>query len=631
MAAVTIAPGASDAPEWSRKYPPLLALGVAALLILAVLPNSLNLPQTNPTTTLEYAPVPPEDDNNDTPPQGNLAAVGLGSSSAISGGGAEGGNDVAASTTTTTAPPAVDPVTGALVADPGQKASATNKRCVGNPPRQTEDPLSPPCVSFFQGDNFGATYQGVTADEVRLLIYLDPFNFINGTDGGLDNIAPSNTLFDLFVPAGEAPNPEGNEHFIVRGMRSWQTYFNDAFQTYGRRVHFYVYWSGGGTQTAEARRADAAQLHKDIKPFAVLTDASLGAEDAFLREMARRGVLNFGSFSLRPDKFFNEFPKLIWSYAPSIEQQAETYVSYICKKVVNQPPVLAAADIQARAEGKRKFGIINTTDPNQSGLILLASIVKEKVQACGGEIAGVANFAACCFAQDNRDTSTTAQTSMAEFKQKNITTILWPGGIAGNYGKSAAAANYFPEWIVAGDGTMDANNPTRLSQNSQSFDGRAIVVTPETFQPGLDEQRCTQAYRTVDKEMSKGNFSYLCEYYRNLFQVFLGIQVSGPRLGPTGLDRGFRAIPSIQSTDRQTPSCFYLPGDYTCVKDAQAEIWDANGAPPGDNRPGCWKAIEGGRRYLSGGFPDGNVNAQFSDYRSLECNGYNTSVPIRQV
>lgn len=622
MATVTVAPGASAAPEWSRKYPPLLALGVAALLILAVLPNSLNLPQTNPTTTLEYAPVPPED-NNDVPPSGNLAAVGLGSSSGIQGGGAPGGNDTpeAALDDPLAPPPAVE----------GQKASATNKRCVGDPPRQTEDPLSPPCVAFFQGDNFGATYQGVTGDEIRLLVYLDPFNFINGTDGGLNNVAPSNTLFDLFVPPGEPPNPKGHEIFIVRGMRTWQTYFNDAFQTYGRRVHFYVYWSGGGTQTAESRRADAARLHKDIKPFAVLTDASLGAEDAFLREMARRGVLNFGSFSLRSEKFFQEFPKLIWAYSPSIEQLAETYTSYICKKVVGQPPVLAASDIQSRAGGKRKFGIIHTRDENHAGLVQLAGLVKEKVEGCGGEIAATATFASCCWAQDNRDTTTDAQTSMAEFKEKNVTTILWPGGIAGNYGKAAGALQYFPEWVLAGDGTMDGNNPIRLAQLTGSFDGRAIMVTPETFQPGLDEQRCAQAYRTVDKEMSRPNLGYLCSYYRNLFQVFLGIQVAGPRLGPTSVDKGFHAIPAIESNDRQTPACFYLPGDYTCVKDAQAEIWDANGEAPGDNRPGCWKAIEGGKRYLSGTFPDGNINAQFDDHRALECNGFSTSVGVRQV
>lgn len=619
MAAVA-APRPSSSPDWARKYPPLLALGVAALLLLAVLPNSLNLPQTNPTQTLEYAPVPPDENSNDVPPSGNLAAVGLGSSSGIRGGGAAGGNDQGTTTTTTT-----EGVLGALPTE-GQKGAATNKRCVGNPPRQTEDPLSPPCVAYFQGDNFGATYQGVTADEIRLLVYIDGgINYISGTDGGLNNVAPSDELYDLFVPPGESPNPEGDEHFLVRGMRVWQQYFNDAFQTYGRRVHFYMYLSGA--RNAEGRRADAARLQKQIQPFAVLGDATEGAEDAFLREMARRGVLNFGSFSLRPAGFFNEFPKLIWSYQPSIEQQADTYVSYVCQKVVPYGPSLASAELQASSGGKRKIGIIRTTDKNQAGLILLAEIVKKRVAECGGKIEAEATFPVCCLAQDNGDTDTYGQTQMADFRQKGITTILWPGGINGNFGKSAAASQYFPEWVIAGDGIMEGNNPVRLSQNGPSFDGRAIVVTPETFQPAQSEQRCAQAFRTVDREFSDPNLGYLCEYYRNLFQVFLGIQVAGPRLGPTSVDKGFHAIPPIESTDRQTPSCFYLTDDYTCVKDAQAEIWDNSGRPPGDNRPGCWKALEGGKRYLSGKFPEGNVDAQLpANFRSLECNAYNASV-----
>jgi hypothetical protein len=54
----------------------------------------------------------------------------------------------------------------------GKGVNPSNKRCVGNPPRQTEDPTSPPCVAFFDGDNFGSTYQGVTGEEIRVLIYV---------------------------------------------------------------------------------------------------------------------------------------------------------------------------------------------------------------------------------------------------------------------------------------------------------------------------------------------------------------------------------------------------------------------------------------------------------------------------
>src|SRR5438067_1531664 len=124
------------------RYTPLLTLALVLFLALAVLPSALNLPQTNPSTTLEYAPVPAADHNN-APPGGNLSSLGLASSGTVGIG--EGG--VAAGA-------------GGGVTGVGKNPSA--KRCVGKPPRQSEDPLSPPCVAYFQGNNFGSTYQGVT-------------------------------------------------------------------------------------------------------------------------------------------------------------------------------------------------------------------------------------------------------------------------------------------------------------------------------------------------------------------------------------------------------------------------------------------------------------------------------------
>src|SRR5688500_10245544 len=66
---------------------------------------------------------------------------------------------------------------GSLDAEPTPSAPAVPdslidvprvRRCVGNPPRQIEDPQSPPCVPYWAGDNGGATSKGVTRDEIRV-------------------------------------------------------------------------------------------------------------------------------------------------------------------------------------------------------------------------------------------------------------------------------------------------------------------------------------------------------------------------------------------------------------------------------------------------------------------------------
>ena len=577
--------------EWARKYPPLLAIFVALALAIGVLPSALNLPQTNPTQTLEYAPVPP-DENEPPPPQGNLSALGLGSSSAVETGGADGGND------TVPLPPL------------GKGVSPSTKRCVGNPPRQTEDPVAPPCVAHFEGDNFGNTYQGVTAEEIRLLIYIDGgIAEINGSKGQEER--PDGEYFDLFEPPSER-----GEHVQVEGYRGWQRYFNERFQTYGRVVHFFVYFSSTD-KTPEARRADAADNFTRVRPFAVLTDSRENEVD-YVEAMTKRGVLNFGTFAAKSLDFFNAYPKLIWGYLPALEWQVDQYATYVCSRVIGKPSVLSG---NPELNGvPRKLGLFHTSDENWPGLIRLAALVKKRVEGCGGTFEAEATFPVCCYSQDNSTRPDYAGTAVAEFRQKGITTVIWPGGVEANFGKAASGAGYFPEYIMLGDSETDGNNSVRYGSTSAAYDGHAVIVSPQTFQPELEQQRCYQAFREVNQTRPKVDMHWICLAYKNLFQLFTGIQVAGPRLGPTSVDRGFHAIPAVRSNDPTVPACFYNKGDYTCVKDAQIEIWDAEGQAPGDNRPGCWRSIENGKRYLPGEWPKGNIDAQLTGREP--CNAY---------
>ena len=597
------ATGGSEGGDWARKYPPLITILVALLLAIAVLPSALNLPQTNPTQTLEYAPVPPEDSDEPPPADGNLSSLGLGSSPGVAedaeGGDGPGGNGL-------------PPLPG------GKGVNPSTKRCVGNPPRQTEDPTSPPCVAFFDGDNFGATYQGVTGEEIRLLVYLS--GDVIYTSSSKRETSPQGQYFDLFEP------PKDDEFLVVKGFRAWQRYFNERFQTYGRTVHFYLYFDGGsGAQSPESRRADAADNYALVKPFAVLTDVAFGGNEVdYVEAMARRGVLNFGTLTGKSQDFFRKFPKLIWGFDPTIEYQARTYSNYVCKKVVGKPAVLAGGALQNQP---RKLGLFHTSDENHADRVKLAELVQQQVEACGGEIAMTATFPACCYVRDTSTNPDYAATNMAEFRSQGITTILWPGGMEGYTASAAAGQGYFPEWIVLGDDLMDGNGPIRGSRSGPAFDGRAIVITPEVYEPARTQQKCYQAFREADQSLPESDVSYVCEYYRNLFQLFVGIQVAGPRLGPSSVDKGYHAIPAVASRDNQSPSCFYEPNDYTCVKDAQIEIWDDQGVPPDSNNAGCWRIIANGARYLPDEFPPGNIDSNLDQIGP--CNSYSTSSPSR--
>jgi hypothetical protein len=592
--------------DWRRRYPPLAMLVAAFAIALAVLPSSLRTPQPSARQTLAYAPVPPGDDD----PLPTIAGATPRS---------VGGVAAAPTLSPTTRAPG-----GAVTGSP------STKRCVGDPPRQTEDPIAPPCVAYFDGDNFGATHPGVSATEIALVYYVDGHIRDSGCSGGACP-RPAGELFDLFVP----PDPDdaessGSKHPIVAGLRAWQRYFNDRFQTYGRTVHFYAaFGPATATISAEQRRADAAQVFARVHPFAVISDAT-DNQDEFLQAMAQQGVLNSGALFGRPASFYDAFPRLIWSYTPSLEQQATQYSSYVCQKVLPHPSALngnSDLSIGDDAGAPRRYGIIHTADPAYPNLRRLASVVEAEVRACGVEITATASFPYCCYVKDSSTTHEYANVQMADFQQQGVTTVLWLGGINGYYGPAADAIGYEPEWIVLGDGQLDGNNPVRLMTASRTWDGHAIVVTPQTFEPPPTRQRCYQALREADETIPEADVAFACPYYKNLFQFFVGVQVAGPKLTPASIDLGFHAIPPTRSTDPQIPACFYDPADYTCVKDAQAEVWSAASVAPGDSIPGCWRSIEGGRRSLAHEWPEGNIDAQRTGEEP--CNAYSSRVLLR--
>ena len=604
--AATITVGGRTAPgrqsQWARKYPPLLAVGVAVLIALAVLPSSLNLPQTSPATTLEYAPVPPSDENP-PPPSGNLSTLGLAGSSSLEGDGALGGDGGPGGLNQElTKPP----------------RTAGHKRCVGRPPRQTEDPLSPPCVADFTGNNFGSTWQGVSGEEVKVLFYVQGFTQSVNTCRDPNQVTPDRQYFDLLVPA------EPGEHCYVRALRVWQQYFNERYQSYRRFVHFYVYFSGSG-DSAEERRADAADNYNRIKPFAVMSvgDGQSFVED-YLEYMAKRKVLNFGAFTARGEEFYNAFPKLIWGYPPSLEQSARLFAGYICRKIAGRPVDFTN---MPQDEGKeRVYGLWSTRDAGHEELQRLAKVVEAEVAKCPTPVTFTrkAVFPEAGFAKSAHYTNQAATQAAADFQTAGVTTVIWPGGLETNFSAAANAINYRPEILVLGDSLIETQT-SAFFQDQNTWDKSRVV----SFVPAVSDIRkslCYTAYREVDPEGDDGEIqSQACDLYPMIRQLFTGIQVAGPKLSPTTIDQGFHAIPRVASTNPEIPACFYEPGDYTCVKDANVQYWDRTGSSStGGAGQGCYRLVEGGLRYFADIWPDGNARAQDKPGQD-PCNTYDGS------
>ncbi len=593
-----------------RDYVPLALASLMMVGLLAVLPSALNLPQTDPTETLEYAPVPPEDDEINPPPSGNLSSLGLGSSSSLGGAAEEG-----------------DLPGGSGELGPAGRAVKTpsTKRCVGSPPRQTEDPLSPPCVASYTGDNGGATYAGVTKEEVRIIYFTVGGTCRSPTSRGRE-CAPRDTYVDLGKP------PVETEDVISRGIRDLQTYFNDRFQTYGRFVHFWVYYMPGPSMTPEQQRAKAIEGINLIKPFAAV-HGYLGNADYFMT-MARRGVLVFQSTLPISLSHFRRYPKLIWNYLPAVELHARTFASMLCRQVVGRP---AAFSGNSGENGKpRRLGYLRADDGPGWGAEYhhFQNLVKAQVEGCGGVF--VAEGSHPYTGRINQDSAAAQQQveqNIATFRSKQVTTIIWPLGLdLGRETETAARQGYLPEWILAGDTIMDGYDVGQL-QDQRAMHGHVWLQTVLARAPAFNQDLCYLAMSEANPGKPEEDARQAClqvKPYEALRQLFIGIQVAGPKLNPANLDKGFHAIPPGPSDSPLVPACYYEPGDYTCIKDGTAMYWDTNGRAPGSNAPGCWRMPDEGKRYTADAWPDAELSSRANPSRD-PCNGFSAGAVNTQA
>jgi len=602
-----------------RRWPPLSGSLVALGLALFVLPSALNVPQSNPTQTLEFAPIPPQDDQPPPPEPGNVETLSLGTSSTAPAGDADGD-----------AGPGLPPPP---VPD-GVGARPVTKRCVGNPPRQTEDPMSPPCVAHFDGDNGGATHRGVTGDEVRVVIYFDATS--GGNVGGrFSGSPPPGSYCDLDLPrdGGDPGCREAEsraDHGYVRFTRAYSNYFNARFQTFGRRVHYWVYFGSGSDPTE--KRANAADILQTVDPFAVI-DQSLtsGNDDAMFDALAARGVLgipaNYYGAEPHPASLYWQRAPHLWSFSPDVEHLVDNFVSYVCARVA---PFLVTHTNATGIDGQpmrgraRVYAFYLPRDEDYPGLQLFGEQARERIiSECGITPAVEASFA---FNGDNvpsnPNDAAQARQDVAEMQAEGVTTMLWLGGTNHYTTPMMDSAGYYPEIVILGDGESDELfgsrlHPARVWENAWGISS-LVFIERIAGEPGM--VACFEG----DPGMNRDQCMVAKNAYRQHFMLFRAIQVAGPNLSPTTVDQGMHAIPAIPSGDPAKPACFYDPGDYTCVKDLMEEWWDPNGQPADVTGIGCWRVVQGGRRHLADTWP--TANEVFTD-PDAPCNSWTFGFP----
>ncbi|HVL80630.1 MAG TPA: hypothetical protein VM840_03450 [Actinomycetota bacterium] len=526
-----------------RRYPALAYL-VGAGMLAVLLPSALTLPNSGPPTLAEYAPVTGEGEGT-----GDVSALGQAGSGGLGFGSGRGRRDAPDQVT--------DPSDGIAQTRPG------NKRCAGTPPRQTEDPLSPPCIGFFNGNNGGATARGVTGSEVRVFVETETSDSNRGR----------------IVDCGDPPAQDETPQDLV--CKAYMTYFNERYQTYGRRVRLY--------SVHDLRVPDI----EGREPFAI---ATMGVEV----QAGRRGIVSVGYNSIRRQNYQAASPHLFGFRADHVDHY-RIGASYVCNELAGRPAV-HSGNVADRSKPRRFAIWHDDTDGEQRDLL-----VRHLNDLCGLE---VTHFAA-------RPNDPGAP---GRFRSDDVTSViaLFQGQSAVTPTTLATNQGWFPEWVVLGDTGgrgLDTNFYARTA--NQASWANAFGITFDYRRDSIPEQHWYRAYREgcpdcPDFTAAQSGGSNAPYAYDMLTMLFYGIQAAGPRLTVANLDRGLHAIPQSSSTGPYRPAAYFEPGGYTYLKDAARIWWDPSGQPPGSPGSGCWRLPEEGRRHRAGEWrsDDGRVKGQ---------------------
>lgn len=463
--------------------------------------------------------------------------------------------------------------------------------CVGDPPRQSLDPLSPACVPFFGGDNGGVTDQGVTAHTVTLVLYND-----YGIDGDMN--AP-------WAPDDESLGHQAlfQERDLIRTVKALVRHFEEEFQTYGRTVRIFADASSGGLATpCSGRQGDAAKVQLNYEPFAAIALGG-GEMDCFAEYLAdrfERPTFMYGG--LVDAKLQAQHPGMIWSFMPTLQQEARASAGFLCRKLAGRPAIFTD-DIDLRGKTRRIALIYPSRSQRGPEIPDAGRALVDAVRArCDLTFDAVETFV---------DAGTVeAPNIMARFKRIHISTVICycipvqTENAATKFQKSATALAYQPEWYW--DSTV-AMNKAMWHQLFGDARQRSFGMSDFWRQPEMPEQFHQRAY-SGQEPGTTSNTRFSWNIYHALLQAFTAVQVAGPALTTPHVAAGLREHAVSNPSNPFTPLASYDGGD-AFVDSFTGWWWDPVGTPPGGReREGCMRMLNEGKAYTAGTWPRGHAD-----------------------
>ena len=436
--------------------------------------------------------------------------------------------------------------------------------------------FAPECFANVE-DNGGATAPGVTADTIKVVVYIAP-----EADPVLDFIT--------------APiNADDTNEQIKATYQGYADMYNAVYQTYGRTVEL-EFLDGSGASADEVQaRADAVKAMEEMGAFAVWGGPVLS--NAWTEEIKARGGVCIGCPALR------DAEPSVFTITPNASQIRQHFVEYLSKKLAGKPAIHAGDE--SLHETERVFGqlYIDTGSQDvQDGLAETQALLDE---------AGIEFVEKVGYELDPGTLAEQASTAIARLQAAGVTTVIIGGDPIApkTFTEVATQQGYFPEWVLNGAALQDTTAFGRTYDQEQWSHAFGLSSLGARVVNGLGDAERLYQWWAGEYPPADDVAGVL---QPNPAMFFLGLQGAGPNLTMESFQRGMFSFPPGESSVTQQIISYGDHGlwdadDYAGIDDMTELWWDPTVEGPDEIRKdgvGMYRYVDGGTRYLIGNWPD---------------------------
>lgn len=447
---------------------------------------------------------------------------------------------------------------------------------------------APECYAPFTGDNDGATATGVTADTIKLVVYLPQEN---------DPI-----LSFIYKQVGNTDSPTQ----LFESYQGYNELLATYYETYGRKIELIRYDATGNIQDEVAATSDAETIARDIQPFAVLGGPNL--TEAFADTLAANKITCVSCTPGQPNQWYIDRAPYVWDIQKNTEQNLQMVAEYIGKRVAGRPAEYGGDDVNGK---ERKLGLVALSTTPQSEE-LRQGFLDDLEEQYDTEIAEVATYT------DPVALAGQAGEMMAKMKAEGITTVIFYGDPLApqTLTKNATEQGFFPEWVMTGSALVDTTIFARTYDQTQW--AHAFGPSNLFARSSSDLSGPTFLYNWFfGQDPPAEQVALLLPNLQFFYSSFQGI---GPQLTQEAVQEAFFRAPIVDSTVLSPQLSWgnrdiWPATDYAGIDDQTEIFWDptATGTDElGKEGTGMWAYVNGGERYLPGQWPDSEA-AVFAD------------------